>query len=113
MIRGGLPYLREVFTSVHWRIYRVLDATPLASGPGTLTSLGQDSFTLSARRGGRFVVRVHFTRYWTMTRGIGCVARAPGGWTAVSVHGAGEAVVRARFSLARAFSSGASCSRGA
>jgi len=91
----------------------VLGATPLASGPGTLTSLGHDSFTLSARSAGRFVVRVHFTRYWTMTRGIGCVARAPGGWTAVSVHGAGEAVVRARFSLSRAFSSGASCSRGA
>jgi hypothetical protein len=113
LIRGGLPYLREVFTSAHWRIYSVLGATPLASGPGTLTSLGHDSFTLSARGAGRFVVRVHFTPYWKLTRGSGCVARAPGGWTAVSVHGAGEAVVHASFSLSRAFSSGASCSRGA
>jgi hypothetical protein len=113
LIRGGLPYLREVFASAHWRIYRVLGATPLASGPGRLTALGHDSFTLRARSVGRFVVRVHFTPYWTLTRGSGCVARAPGGWTAVSVRGAGEAVVRASFSLARAFSSGASCSRGA
>lgn len=113
LIRGGLAYLREVFTSAHWRVYRVLDATPLASGPGTLTSLGHDSFTLSALRAGRFVVRVHFTPYWKLTRGSGCVARAPGGWTAVSVRGAGAVVVRASFSLARAFSSGASCSSGA
>jgi hypothetical protein len=112
LIRGGLPYLREVFTSAHWRIFRVLSATPLASGPGQLTSLGHDSFTLRARAPGRFVVRVHFTRYWTITRGAGCVAPAPGGWTAVSVDAPGTAVVRASFSLSRAFSSGGSCSGG-
>jgi hypothetical protein len=109
LIRGGAPYLREVFTSAHWRIYRVLDATPLASGPGGLTSLGHDSFTLSARAAGMFVVRVHFTRYWALTHGSGCVARAPGGWTAVNVRGPGTVVVTASFSLARAFSSGGSC----
>ncbi|MGH2863785.1 MAG: hypothetical protein ACRDJX_00890 [Solirubrobacteraceae bacterium] len=113
LIRGGLPYLREVFATTHWRIYRVLGATPLASGPGTLEALGHDSFSLSARRAGSFVVRVRYTPYWTLTRGSGCVARASGGWTVVSVRAPGEAVVRARFSLSRAFSSGASCSPGA
>ncbi len=111
LIRAGVPYLREVFASAHWRIYRVAQATPLASGPGRLTSLGHDSFTLSAARAGRFVVRVHFTRYWTLTRGSGCVAPAAGGWTAVSVRGAGTAVVTASFSLERALSSGGSCSK--
>jgi hypothetical protein len=111
LIRAGVPYLREVFASARWRIYLVAQATPLASGPGRLTSLGHDSFTLSAARAGRFVVRVHFTRYWTLTRGSGCVAPAAGGWTAVSVRGAGAAVVTASFSLGRAFSSGGSCSK--
>ena len=111
LIRAGLPYLREVFASAHWRIYRVLGATPLASGPGRLTSLGHDSFALRARAPGRFVVRVHFTRYWTLTRGRGCVAPAPGGWTAVSAaRRRARAVVAARFSLARALGSGGSCS---
>jgi hypothetical protein len=113
LIRGGLPYLREVFASAHWRIFRVLGATPLLSGPGLLTSLGHDSFALHARTPGRFVVRVHFTRYWTITRGSGCVAPAPGGWTALSVHAPGTTVVAARFSLSRAFSAGGSCSSGA
>ncbi|MGD1059339.1 MAG: hypothetical protein ABR992_18215, partial [Solirubrobacteraceae bacterium] len=109
LIRGGLPYLKEVFASAHWRIFRVLAPTPLASGPGTLTALGHDSFALRARAAGRFVVRVHFTRYWTLTSGSGCVAPAGGGWTAVSARTAGTVVVSARFSLGRAFSSGGSC----
>jgi hypothetical protein len=109
LIRGGLPYLREVFASRHWRVFRVLGATPLASGPGRLTALGHDSFTLSARTPGSFLVRVRFTRYWTLTRGTGCVAPAPGGWTRVSLRTSGTATVAARFSLSRAFSSGGSC----
>ncbi len=109
LIRAGVPYLREVFASAHWRIFRVLAPTPLASGPGRLTSLGHDSFALSARAPGRFVVRVHFTRYWSITRGVGCVAPAPGGWTSVSVRTPGRTVVTASFSLARAFNSGGSC----
>lgn len=112
LIRRGLPYLREVFVGAHWRIFRVLAATPLASGPGRLMSLGHDSFVVRARTPGRFVVRVHFTRYWTLTRGSGCVAPAPGGWTAVSVRTPGTAVVSASFSLGRAFSAGGSCAGG-
>jgi hypothetical protein len=109
LIRGGLPYLKQVFAGARWRIFRVLAPTPLASGPGTLTSLGHDSFALRARTAGRFVVRVHFTRYWTLTRGSGCVAPAPGGWTAVNVRTPGTVLVSASFSLARAFISGGSC----
>jgi hypothetical protein len=113
LIRRGLPYLQQVFESAHWWIFRVLGATPLLSGPGRLASLGQDSFALRARTPGRFVVRVHFTRYWAITRGSGCVTPAPGGWTAVNVRAPGTTVVTASFSLSRAFSSGGSCSMGA
>ena len=102
LIRGGLPYLREVFASRHWRVYEVLHSTPLLEGPGRLTALGHDSFALAAAAPGSFTVRVHYTRYWTLTRGAGHVARAPGGWTAVTVRRAGAVVVAARFSLGRA-----------
>ena len=52
LIASGLPYLREVFASRHWRVYRVLAPTPLASGPGRLTTLGHDSFALRADSAG-------------------------------------------------------------
>jgi hypothetical protein len=113
LIRAGLPYLRLVFTSTHWRVYRVLGATPLLEGPGRLTGLGHDSFALRASAPGAILVRVHYTRYWTVARGHACVAPAAGGWTSVVAHDAGPIAVAARFSLARALGVGGStCSAG-
>jgi len=102
LVQGGLPYLREVFASPHWRIYKVLAATPLVQGPAHLSALGHDSFALRASTAGRFLVRLHYTRYWTVTHGAGSVKAAAGGWTTVTVDRAGTVDVAARFSLARA-----------
>jgi hypothetical protein len=112
LIRDGLPYLRLVFSSEHWRIYRVIGSTPLLSGPGTLTSLSSDTFTLRANRPGSFVMRTHYTRYWTVTQGDGCVATGPGGWTRVRARVPGALTVKARFSLSAILqTSHSSCSR--
>jgi hypothetical protein len=102
LVRAGLPYLREVLATRHWRIYAVRDPTPLAQGPGALTAMGHDWFALRARSPGGFLVRVRYTRYWTVTRGAACVSAAPGGWTAVTARRAGAVTVAARFSLGRA-----------
>jgi hypothetical protein len=111
LIRRGVPYLREVFASRHWRIYAVRSPTPLASGPGRVSSLGHDSFTLRAFSAGAFLVRVHFTRFWTFTQGAGCVTPAPGGWTALTLGRPGTVTVAARFSLARALGLEGRCQR--
>jgi hypothetical protein len=112
LIRGGLPYLREVFSSPHWRIYAVGDPTQIATGPGALTALGHDSFTLRADARGSFLVRVRYTPYFTLTSGDGCVARGAGGWTRVDAPRRGRLLVRASFSLGRAFGAGRSCRSG-
>jgi hypothetical protein len=112
LIRSGLPYLHEAFSSTHWRVFAVLGSLPLASPPARLTGLGHDSFTLSFFAAGKSIVRFHYTRYWTV---IGphppgaCVSSAPGGWTSVSVKAAGVVRVAARFSLARAFELAGDC----
>jgi hypothetical protein len=110
LIRRGVPYLQKVYKSAHWRIYRVRGSTSLAAGPGRLRSLTYDSFTLHAWRPGRFLVRVHFSPYWTLAKGDGCVGAAPDGWTAVTLARAGSATVEASFSLSRALGGGGSCS---
>ncbi len=111
LIERGLPYLREVFSSRHWRVYRVLGSTPLVQGPGRLSALGHDSFALQARAAGSFLVRIHYTPYWTLAGGVGCVGPAGGGWTSVDVRRAGTVRVAARFSLGRALGgNGSSCS---
>jgi hypothetical protein len=113
LIRGGLSYLREVFSSAHWRVYEVLGATPLVQGPGRLSALGHDSFALQATSRGSILVRVHYTRYWTVVRGAGCVSSASGGWTLVVAPHAGAITVAARFSLGRGLGlGGSSCGSG-
>jgi hypothetical protein len=112
LIRAGLPGLREVFSSRHWRIYAVSAPQLLAAGPGRLTALGHESFALNVSAPGSFLVRVRYTPYWTITSGGGCVSRAPGGWTRVDASTRARVIVRASFSLSRALSPGRSCSHG-
>jgi hypothetical protein len=110
LITAGLPYLRLVLRTTHWRIYEVLGATPIAQGPGTLRTLGHDWFVLRARASGSFLVRVHYTRYFTVTFGVACVREGQEGWTEVSVPHAGAVRVEAHFSLGRALGlEGESC----
>jgi hypothetical protein len=115
LIRHGLSYLHEVFRSAHWRIYRVLAATPLATrspgdGAGTeqsggvrLTALETQGFALSVAAPGRFLVRVHYTPYWSVTAGAASVHPGAQGFTEVRAASAGAVRVAARFSLAGAW----------
>jgi hypothetical protein len=112
LIRSGLPYLRLVYSSRHWRIYAVRAPTPLVSGPGRVTELGHDSLSLQADAPGSLLVRVRWTPYWAITSGAGCVQRGPGGWTRVDVARRGPLQLRASFSLGRAFGAGRSCRSG-
>src|SRR5207302_6308432 len=98
--RGGqVPsYLREIWSSAHWRLYAVLGATALAQAPAVLTDVGSDSFVLQAPSAGDFVVRLHFSPYWALAGGHGCVARAAGDWTSVRAREAGRLQVVIRFS---------------
>jgi hypothetical protein len=110
LLRSTRPaYLREVWRSPHWRLFAVLDASSLASPPGVLEHLDSDSLTLYAPHPGTYTVRVHFTPYWALASGSGCVARAPGDWTEVQAHRAGSFHVVIDFSLARVLSGAPRC----
>jgi hypothetical protein len=88
----------------------VLDARPLAEPPAVLSSLTNDSFTVSAPRPGSTMVRVRFTPYWAILGGHGCVSQAPGGWTGVWASTPGSVRVGIDFSPARIFDHGPRCS---
>jgi hypothetical protein len=109
LVARGLPYLREVWRSTHWRLFAVRDAVALAQPPAVLTSIGADSFTVYAPRPGAYTVRMRFTPYWALQRGRGCVAQTPGGWTEVRARRAGTVRVGIDFSLGRIFSHGPRC----
>ncbi len=100
LIDRGLPYLRLVMHSAHWRVYAVANATPIVQGAAALTALGPDSLTLRANHPGTALVRVHFTPYWALGEGSGCVAPA-GDYTSLTLRGAGPVRLVIRFSLGR------------
>jgi hypothetical protein len=112
LIRHGLSYLKLVDRTRHWRIYRVRGATALADGPGRMSALSYDSYTVRAGQAGSFLVRMHFSPYWQITHGAGCLEPGPGGWTRLTVPRAGRVKITAGFSLSRALEGGGYCTTG-
>ena len=104
-----LPWLRQVWGSAHWRVYEVADAAPLADG-ARVTRLGSDSVDIEAPRAGDVRLRVHFTPYWAVVRGDGCVRRNAGDWTQIVVRRPGTLRIATRFAPGRIVSRGPRCS---
>jgi hypothetical protein len=100
LIRHGLPYLRLVMRSAHWRVYAVADATPIAQGVARLVAMGPDWLTLDAAAPGATVLRVRFTPYWKLVRGSGCVS-PDGAYTRLTVRRPGPVRLVTSFSVMR------------
>lgn len=92
-------YLHEVYVDPHWRIWRVKDASPIATGAGSITAVGGDSFTLIAPRPGPTLVRLRWSPYWQVDTGHACLSPAADGWTNVTVMAPGSIHVTARLSV--------------
>jgi hypothetical protein len=102
------PYLRLVMRSAHWRLYAVTHPTPIATGAATLTAMGPDWLTLSAHGAGAVIVRVHFTPYWALARGSGCVSPDGADTRLILRHG-GPVRLVIRFSPERIGARGPRC----
>jgi hypothetical protein len=110
LIDRGLPYLRRIWRSAHWTLYRVRRPTPLVAPAGaTLDRVGPADFGLLVRRPGPYLVRIHYTPYWSLSAGSGCVARA-GRWTRVTARRPGAVDVVARLGLGGLLRHDRSCS---
>lgn len=109
LVAAGLPYLHEVWRSVHWRVYQVASPAPLATGAATVTRLGAHSADLRATRAGEALVRIRWSPYWELVRGSGCVNRGPDDLVRLRVRRAGDLRLDFRFSFGRVFSRGPRC----
>jgi hypothetical protein len=100
LINRGLPYLRLVFRTRHWRVYAVRGPTPIVEGAATLTELGSDWLAIQGLRPGIAIVRVRYSPYWAVVQGSGCVA-PDGSFTKLTVREPGPMKLAMRFSLTR------------
>jgi hypothetical protein len=108
LIRRGLPYLKLVARSRHWRVYAVAKPSPIATGAGRLVSMGPDSLELAIAHAGTVDVRVRWSPYWQLSGLRGCVAPA-GQFTLIEARGSGRARLGMAFSLTRIGSRAARC----
>ena len=92
LVRGGLPYLQEVWSSSTWTLYAVTNPQPVISSPGRVIGRDGASLTVSLPKAGEYVVRVHWSRY--LSTSAGCVRPAKGGWTTLVVEQPGTAKIK-------------------
>ena len=109
LIRAGQSYLHPVMRSAHWQVYAVADPAPIAQGAATVRAMGSDWIALQARRAGTVTVHVHFTPYWALASGAGCVA-PDGDATRLALRRAGPVRLVIRFSPGRIGATSPRCS---
>ena len=114
LIRAHRPsYLYVVAHPGHWTVYQVTPppavAVPDAGADIEATALRPDQVDLDVRRPGSAVVRVHFSPYWRVADGPGCVQEAAGDWTRVTLPRPGPVRLVTTFSPSRVLSRGRRC----
>ncbi|MDT0492208.1 MFS transporter [Streptomyces griseus] len=63
LVGEGLPYLREIWSDENWKLYRVLEPTPLADPPATVEKAGANELTIRVESAGRVLIRIPYSRW--------------------------------------------------
>jgi hypothetical protein len=90
LVAAGQPYLREVWRDATWRLYAVVDPTPLVGAPGRLVDSGRAAVRFTVATPGDVPVRVRWSRWLTLTGPAGCLAPDPDGFVTVRDATPGE-----------------------
>lgn len=110
LLRNRPPdYLQLVYRDRDWEIFEVLDPTPLSQGAGTVEKIDTEGFTVENEFAGTTLVRVHWTPYWTVAGGSGCVMEAPSGYTTVLTREPGRVRVATNYRPWKALGDGPNC----
>ncbi|MFD9003490.1 hypothetical protein ACFV0T_21350 [Streptomyces sp. NPDC059582] len=89
-------WLEPVWQDAHWRVFRVRDAVPLVSAPGTVVGTTSAEVVLHVARAGAVTVRVAYSP-WLKSDG-GCLAPA-GEFTRLTVPAPGEYRIGSAYGL--------------
>jgi hypothetical protein len=64
---GSLPYLHQIWSDAHLRLFAVSDPTPIVGPPGHISHADQASLTITTPHPGRLPVRVRWSRFLHIT----------------------------------------------
>ena len=102
LIAAGLTYLQPVWSNSDWRLYRVRHAQQLVTGVGALVDSTPTGLVFDATAPGRFLVRVRWSRWLTLSGPAACFGPGRGGWTEVTVARPGRYRMSSGFALRQA-----------
>lgn len=89
LLRERRPdWLVPVWRDAHWEVFRVRDAVPLVSAPGSVVRTSGAELVLRAARPGTMTVRIAYSP-WLRVDGGGCLSAA-GEFTRLTVSAPGE-----------------------
>jgi hypothetical protein len=88
LIATGLPYLREVWSDPHWRLYAVDRPLPLAAAPARVVSQGDTGVTIQVPGPGSYPVRIRWSPYLVVDGGR--VTRSPDGDVTLNLRSGGS-----------------------
>ena len=115
LVTRGVPYLRPIWSSRDWTLYRVADPQPLATG-ATVTGVSPGGVTLQTHGPGIVQIQIRYTRYLTvLDAGTGqpvpaCVADNAG-WTVISLPARGTYTLTDAFDSASFAERTGACTR--
>jgi hypothetical protein len=88
LVRGGLAFLRPVWSDRAWRMYQVVSPRPVVSAPARIERFGEAALVLSVPRPGDVLVRVPWSPWLALVdayghvidrdgRSLGCLRSTP------------------------------------
>jgi hypothetical protein len=89
LVREGLPYLHEIWSSRFWTLYAVDGARPTVAPPASHIVQAATAVGFHAPAPGSYEVHLRWSRWLTLTGPGGCI-RASGEWITVQVERAGS-----------------------
>jgi hypothetical protein len=100
LVRGGLPYLRPIWSNDTWQLYRVVNDAPFVRG-AQIVKIDATELTFFAPQAGPVHLQVRWSPMLTLTgltHDDGCV-RERGPWTSIDVDKPGTYTLTSKFAL--------------
>jgi len=94
LLRAGVAGLRPLWRSDHWRLWEVVGASGIVSGPARLVSSNGAQLRLVVARAGVILVRERYVDAWQVASGAGTLRPAPGGWLELRAKRPGPVLLR-------------------
>jgi len=96
-VRSRATGLDQVFSSHAVTIYELPHAEPILTGPGAamVTAMSSSEIDGHVARAGRYLLRVHYTPYWSIAHGSLCLTRARSDMTLLDMTRAGSFALHA------------------